>query len=351
MSDVSLQRISDFNHDLAALASIGCPIDLGPIGHQTVAETLAEINSVLKARVQRGRSIEQAIAESPELPASYRSALMTCLRCDDHTIALDAVTTHAVAKRHLGRDLSQAFVYPLILLTLAYFGFLYLCQITVPKIGGIYSQLSIAPSESLSLLTSGRELIPIWGPLVPVLMVLAIAWWHWRGSRHDWAWLPGSNKYYSSKRNAECARQMSRLVAGGMSTHESLLLAMPLIDPHSKHNNIASDGEPSDGAPSEGAAAAAENEPQVASSSVAHFPPLLRWAICGDLGGEPRARALQMVADTYRKSAARQATIWRVAVPSVCGVLLGGVLVLAYCLSVFYPVVALLKDITLPGGF
>jgi type II secretory pathway component PulF len=80
------------------------------------------------------------------------------------------------------------------------------------------------------------------------------------------------------------------------------------------------------------------------------FPPLLRWAVREDLGGEPMPRVLRFVAQTYRQTAERQQTIWRVVAPTICGVVLGGMFVLGYGLSLFLPVIQLLRDVSLPGG-
>jgi hypothetical protein len=72
--------------------------------------------------------------------------------------------------------------------------------------------------------------------------------------------------------------------------------------------------------------------------------------VSGDLGGEAAPRILHLIAQTYRSHAQRQSAIWRIATPSICGVLLGGTFVLGYCLSLFLPMVQLLKDVSLPTG-
>ncbi len=89
---------------------------------------------------------------------------------------------------------------------------------------------------------------------------------------------------------------------------------------------------------------------QAARMPLGSLPSLLRWAVSGDLGGEPMPKALRFVAQTYRQKAHRQEAIWRFVAPTICGVLLGGTFVLGYSLSLFLPVVQLLKDISLPGG-
>ena len=69
-----------------------------------------------------------------------------------------------------------------------------------------------------------------------------------------------------------------------------------------------------------------------------------------DVGDEPLPRVLRFVEHTYRQSAQRQQTIWELVVPTICGVLLGGAFVLGYGLSLFLPVIQMLKDVSMPGG-
>jgi type II secretory pathway component PulF len=328
MSDVSLQQVSAFNRELIALAETGFPLDIG-IDEPTeqVSARLEKVNSLLAMRVGRGQSIQQAVEEEPELPRRYRMALRTWLRCDDPTIALNEIATPADARLQFRRNVGQTMLYPLILMSLAYFAFLYLCNVTAPKIEAIYIQLSQTPSSSLSAITAARNLMPIWGPLLPLLLVLALICWRLLSSRWSWTWVPGSSRYFSARRNAHLAQQLATLLESGSSLEESLSLVGPLA-------NASSD-----------AGIAAEG-----NRSTESLPPLLRWALSGDSGGEPMPRVLRFVAQTYRQNAERQQTIWRVVAPTIAGLLLGGMFVLGYGLSLFVPVIQLLKDISLPGG-
>ncbi len=155
MSDITFQRVLAFNRELLALTTTGLPLDLGVVPSETTAGKLERINAALSTRVQRGQGIEQAISEESELTPQYRAALLTWLRCDDPSVALDGLATPAVARRQLGLSIRQSMLYPLIVLTLTYFGFLYLCSVTAPKIEAIYQQLAQAPA------TAWRFLAPV----------------------------------------------------------------------------------------------------------------------------------------------------------------------------------------------
>jgi type II secretory pathway component PulF len=312
-------------------------LDLGVEGSgEAVAGELQKISSLLATRVQRGSTVDEAIADEPQLPPKYRAALLAWLRCEDPTIVLDAISEPAETRQQFRRNLGHMLVYPLIVLSLAYFGFIYLCQFTAPGIEALYRQLWQEPSDSLSMLITTRNLMPIWVPLVPLLLFLALLWWRSRSSRFSWSWVPGSRRYFTAMRNDHLAQQLAMLVESGYSLDESLALVGQLRG----SNFVASSVHAADS----GQVPSAPVDPQ------ASMPSLLRWALSGDLGGEPLPRVLRFVAQTYRQTAERQQTIWRVAVPSICGVLLGGSFVLGYSLSLFLPVVQLLKDVALPGG-
>jgi len=227
--------------------------------------------------------------------------------------------------------------------TLTYFGFLYLCGVTAPKIEAIYQQIAQAPSDSLEFLAVGRQLMPIWAPLIPLLLIFAAIGWRLRvpGS----SWLPGSSRYLDAVRNANMAQQLARLIESGMSLQDSMSLAGPLSDSAGLMRT-----EPTALADGPEASVAPDRKPEASALGSRELPALLRWAVSGDLGGEPMPKALRFVAQTYRQKARRQEAIWRFMAPTICGVLLGGIFVLGYSLSLFLPVVQLLKDISLPGG-
>ena len=82
---------------------------------------------------------------------------------------------------------------------------------------------------------------------------------------------------------------------------------------------------------------------------VASLPPLLRWAVAGNIGEEPLPTVLRFVAMTYERTAKRYTRFWQVVAPMIVGLILGGLLVLGYGLSLFLPVIEMLYDLASPG--
>ena len=322
MTDYSLPQISAFNRELKSLASAGIPIDLGrSTDAREVGDRLQEIEAAIAVRVGHSPSVEEAIDAAPELTQNYREALWMWLRCDDPTVALERITASAAAKRRMRSSVGRSLVYPLTLLCLAYLGLVLICLVTEPTIQDVAAQTAdaaVVSPEGVPLLTLIRGWMPVWVPAVPVLVIVVLVVQHRRGRGID------STPAVDTTRHADLASRLATLLGSGMPLHR----AMTLGDP-----------------PSVDATETAERRTK-------SMPPLLKWAVRSDLSDAARARTLRFVARTYRRKADRQARLWQVVAPSVAGILLGGGIVLAYGLSLFVPVVRLLKQVaTATGGF
>lgn len=142
--------------------------------------------------------------------------------------------------------------------------------------------------------------------------------------------------------NAHLATQLARMLESGCSLPESLATLFPESIPASASAIPASNAEATD----------ASASPAITpDSAVLHqLPPLVRWAIDADPDDEPLSNLLRFVSATYRQMAERQEKLWRVIAPTICGLLIGGAVVLGYGLSLFLPVIQLLKDLATPGS-
>ena len=289
------------------------------------------------ARVGRGQSLQQAVLDEPGLPTNYRKALLTFLICDDSRLALEAMSKPAGTKRQFAAGLGSALVYPLIILAIAYVGFLYLCKYTGPTIESMYVQMGQTPSFAVNVLVKARELIPIWAPLVPLLIVMSLWWWARRGRELSWRWLPGSKRYYDAVGHAQLADHLAGMMDGGCTLNEALVAAFPEAAPTAL---ARSDPQP---------AGQVDRSSAIASPHLKDLPPLLRWAIEGDTGDESPAKVMRFVAMTYRETAKQRERLWRFFAPVLCGLAFGGVIVLCYGLSLFLPIVQLLRDVAAAG--
>jgi general secretion pathway protein F len=348
MNERSIQDVIELNKEIVALVAAGLPMDFGETGdsNRTFAGStdelparLDQVTTALMARVGRGQSLQQAVLDEPGLPTNYRKALLTFLICDDSRLALEVMSEPAGTKRQFAGGVGGALVYPLIILAIAYAGFLYLCTFTGPTIESMYRQMGQAPSLAVSFLVKARELIPIWGPLVPLLIAASLWWWARRGRTLSWRWLPGSKRYYDAVRHAQLAEYLAGMMNGGCTLNEALAAAFP--DTAASGTSATDPGGP--------VANQVDRSSSSAPRGIKDLPPLLRWAIEGDRGEESPAKVMGFVAMTYRETARQRERVWRFLAPLLCGLAFGGVIVLAYGLSLFLPVARLLRDVAAAG--
>lgn len=333
MGDVSLEEVLALNEELAALDAAGFPVDLGDSG-QSTAEKLAAINASLILRTSLGQSVNQALADDDQLPTVYRYAVLTGLESQQMALALDGVSRQPFAWVDLRQTVGRAFLQPLILLALAYCGFIFLCLWYSPALEAVYAQVQEQPNLGLRILMFFREWLPVWGPVLPVLIGVGIYLCTSRG-RAQRPRLAGSQGYLQTVANAIFAEQLASLLAAGVPFADSVRTA----------GNAS--GDSAIMRASEVVATHKRDEPLRAAEAeqLVAFLPRLRWALTGDLAGEPLPELLQLIAAMYRQKGERQSAAWRTALPTVVGALVGGVILLLFCLSMFGPYIGLLRDL------
>jgi type II secretory pathway component PulF len=334
MSKVSPERVQDFNQELASLSAAGLRLDLGSPS-EPVARVLERANANFALRTSLGQSATDAIVNDDELPLVYRRAVLAGLIADSPTAALNSLSRQSTAQDELRSTVGNSFVQPLVLVTLAYLGFLLLCINFSPPLESVYEQLRRAPSASVSVLQTARNWIPVWGPLVPALIVVTIFVWR-RGRGKLVGWIPFAGRYAAALRNAAFANQLANLLENGAGLAEGLRLAGGVS------------GDPSLQDASSALALAVEQDEKllIDDPQLNILPPLLRWALTAELGDQPLPDILNFVSDTYIQKAQHQAAFYRIAAPALIGALLGGAVVFVYALCVFLPYAQLFQDLS-----
>ncbi|MGV3485765.1 MAG: hypothetical protein ACO1RT_15215 [Planctomycetaceae bacterium] len=337
MPDASLDRVLAFHRELAALSATGLPIapDLGR-SHRELESNLERINASLSLRTELGQSIEQAVAEDANLPRRYRDELLVWLRCDRPSLVLNSLSRRVADSRDIKHEVNVVLIQLLVIATLTYLAFIGLCLWTNPQIDAIYVQLDRSPDWISAWLATMRAWLPVWGVGLPILFAGLLWWWRSRIGQGEWAWLPGATDYLAAVRNANLTHHLAALLEDGLSLTESLPLAVSLADGPSMVTVKSTAG-----------AFGPQRAEVVPIESLA---PMLRWALNEESHGQSVATALRFSAEAYRKLAEQYRRRWLRWAPAVLGTLFGGMLVLIYGLSVFLPVIWLLRDLAIPGS-
>jgi type II secretory pathway component PulF len=346
MESASLDDIIAFNEQLAALAEAGIPLDLAVVGrHQYTAQALKRIQSTVTRRINRGESLEEALeGEEEDVPASYRSLLQQGIRSGDFSNALDGSNRVAASLDESRQTLASAFIYPLILCTLAYIGLIGFCVYLVPVWQGMYHSASLSPGPWLRNLQTLQETLPYWVAIPPVLLILLLVAWRRRtlysatSDPHSGmrvGWLPGATQSLFQQRCAHFAASLGELLDAGTPLAAAVRIAGDASNDaglragaHLLADDVASGSPPSDD-----------------SRAASLFPPFLRWAVWHADETTGRSRALRIAARLYREAADRRVERLRTLAPVAVLVALGGTVTLLYGLALFVPFIELLRSL------
>jgi general secretion pathway protein F len=344
METPTLDDFVAWNDQLAALVQAGVPLDvgLGATGDD-LPESLKRINATVSRRVGRGESLGEAIKDDEQtVPSSYRTLVELGLRSGNLATAIDGSNRVAESIDDSRYAIRSSFIYPLVVCCLAFVGLIMFCLFFVPKLDSMYYSLRIHPGSGLRILQFLRESLFYWIAIPPLALLLFVAWL-WRGEPNGataiglrssiLAWFPGMTRAAFQERCASFAEALATLVESNTPLDEALPLAAgacgdaQLIEAaNSLADSFKHGRSPSDGIP-----------------SAQQFPPFLRWALLHSEATTGRARALHMAASIYRQAAKRREERLRIVAPMVVCVVLGGGVTLLYGLSLFVPVVQLLR--------
>ncbi len=338
------------NDEIVALVRAGVPLELGlaELGEDR-AGTLGRLSSRLAARLSRGETLPEAMAqEDVGLPFSYRVVVEAGLKAGRLTVALEGVSEMAGKMADLRRRIGLAMVYPLIVLMLAYGLFLLFCMYLAPKLKDVFDTFGLDASFVLDWLTMCGRTVTWWGWILPVTVAGLILWWKKTGGRKFLTggipanlafWCPGVRRIAKFYRYAQFADLLALLIEHDVPFSDAIVLAADTT---------------SDRAMEDAARAIAElgARGHIRSGSLpghGGFPPFLHWLITRREEQTGIVSALRAAADMYRRRAVLRAEWIQVVFPVLAAVLIGGGATLIYTVTVFYPVTELLRKLAGPA--
>ena len=349
MNSDALDEFFTLNAQLSALVEAGVPIEVGPdTPAGGLTNSLERINAVVARRIRAGSPLDDALQDDA-VPAWYRALILSGLRSRDMNVALTARSRVADAVEESRHITESAFFYPLVICIFAYVGLVGFCLYIVPTLESTYDEFQLAPSRGLRILIYLRDTLPYWVAVPPLLLALLMIarfvrkvrpsfFPHWyRGILPR---ISGVSRSVSDERAAYFAESLASLEESEMPLDKALVVAAGACgDPdlaagaRALASTLSAVGEH----------VSTANASEVSRSRVR---PFLRWAIVDSQATIGRARALQMAATVYRQSAARRMGGSRVIAPIVVLVILGGGVTLLYALTLFTPILHLLRALS-----
>lgn len=343
---LSLADFSALNDEITALVRAGLPLDRSLAGiHRG---RLGAVMNRLSERLQHGETLEAALrAEEPSVPPLYAAVVRAGVRSGRLPSALEGLAELARTYTETRRTVGMALLYPVLVLLLGYTLFVGFLMFILPKFLAVFHDFGLPVDRMLTALAWLGYHALYWVPILPVLLVLALALW-WRSGRaaalpgialgRGLGWLPGIRGLLKQVSAAGYADLLALLIEHNTPLPEALALAGDAA------------GSPSlakaSRALAEGIAAGAKPE-ALAAIDLGAIPASLRWLILRPTStGASLAPSLRHAAKGFRRRAALQTDLIRAFLPTLAMLAIGALAALLYALTLFLPFTALLKQLT-----
>ncbi len=230
--DVSLDELIALADEMAALVPAGVPLEQGLTeAANDFSSCSGQLIHTVAHRMQSGEGLLQILStSSPRLPAAYRAILEAGLRSGRLSSALEGLAASARRMADLRRFARAAIAYPLLVVAFAYVMFVFSLLYLQPSIHQAYESFRVQASPlNQTLVTWGRSAL-IWGPLLPLAVILPLAaLWRWSGRaiRQDGAsrnWL-ASTRMLKYGQMAAFADLLAMLMDHDVPLGDSMVLA------------------------------------------------------------------------------------------------------------------------------
>ena len=334
---ITLDQLIALNDEIAALVRAGVPLDRGlrDLG-EDLPGRLGRFARQLSEQIARGESLADALAEpAAKLPRLYRAVIEAGIAAGRLPAALESLAASLRRLAQTRRSIVLSLTYPLLLFLLAW-GLLALsASMLAPTVYGSFEGLHIRGGEWFGPIARLGQSAGIWGPLVPVVL-LVLAGVCWLGSRgaavaqgagviRALGWIPGLGRTLRLSRTAVFVEVLNLLVENRLPLDQAATLAA----------EAAGDAALIDAA-GQFAAAIRRGEPRLAAA-LPGLPPLLRWLIAGGLRNDTLLPALRHAADDYQRRAQFQAELFRGLLPVFVTCSISAVIVVVYAVVLLAP--------------
>ena len=340
---VSIDDFVALTDEIAALARAGVPLSRGLLElGSDLPGRLGQLVHVVGQRLERGETLEQIVAQSPELfPPAYRAVIAAGAKVGRLPAALERVSQSARRTSQLQQSFALAMFYPTVLLFVAYVLILFWFDKLLPTLATVFDDFVPASRPFWEAALAFREHMWWWGPLLILLVALWWIWFWWRSSRaasglelHPmlcWGAIGTLVKMRRAGRLAALADTLAMLVEYGVPLPEGLKLA---AETTSDRRLIAAAGELAEGL----------NRGE-SRRNPGGFPPLLAWAIASGQVQAELPHILRRMAAAYQDEAARHAQWMSLTRPIFLTAVLGGATVILFALLHFGPFIMLLYQL------
>lgn len=348
---VTLDQLIALSDEMAALVRAGVPLDRGLVAAgRDLRGRAGRLASRLGDRLERGEALGTALeADGETVPPFYRAVVEAGLRSGRLSKALEGLATYARSFAETRRAIGLALLYPMLVLLLTYGLFVMFTLWVAPKLASTFATFRLGGTRVLDTVGWLGEHLIYWVPIPPIVLLMLMIGWLRSGRASTLRpgrltgllrVVPGMRSVLDLAQTADFADLMALMVEHGVPLDEAIGLAAEAT-----------------GSPRLRASAGAVAErlrrgdpADEATAGPGGLPPMLSWVIATSGAMGPLGPALRHSAATYRSRAARKAEMLQALLPSVLLCAVGAVAGIIYVMAVFTPVVALWRELALPGS-
>ena len=188
---VDKRELSVFSRQFATLVASGMPMlrSLSTLEEQTQDDRIREATAGVKADVEAGSTLEQAMERHPEVfDRLYRAMVRSGEESGRLEDALDRIAYQVEKSDALRRQVKSAMMYPLLIFGFAAVVLVAVVAFVIPVFVGIFEQIAEEnPGEKAELplptqicVTASDAITGYWFILIPGLVISFVAFFRWK---------------------------------------------------------------------------------------------------------------------------------------------------------------------------
>lgn len=337
---VTAEEFLALNRQVSALVKLGLPLERHLAGwNRSNGRRLKKATRQIAVALGRGESFDKALlGVDRELTPVYRAVLDAGQKTGNISLALDELTQLAERTLAIRGLLLGALLYPLLIVFMSWGVLLLYLFIIYPILREVFVSWSGQISEAFAVLDCLRASAGVWGPIVPVVVILLwlMTWLGMRKSRlfipavalRRFCWFPGVRRLLRSQEWSVLADMLALMTRRGVALDQAVQLSAAVFGDRKLELAAADLAE---------GIGNQDWQRVLKTDGARRIPGSLRWAIVQGIQSGRLSAELERLAGIWRRDAWRR-WVWlqTVAVPAVV-VGIGGLCVLLIALSLWGP--------------
>ena len=340
---ITLDELAALNDEIIALVRAGVPLEHGLIAVGTdLPGRLGRFADSLGRRLEAGESLADTLDNSGDgFPRVYRAVVAAGIRSGKLSSALEGISTAARRAADLRRIMILSLVYPIVVLMVASFLFLFTALATAPVVARVYEMLGVESPWWYEWIQHATQVGPEAVAGFWFVLVIVGGVWLYRSSRASTISSRGARGFPTVARVLHVSRMatfadvLAMMVERQVALDEAVVLAA-----EASGDRILMKAS--------GIIAERIRGGQHTAALPSGFPPLLGWLLNSGTQREQLAKSLRQTANSYRRRALNMGNWLIVYLPIILAAGVGGTIAFLYVLIVMAPFYNLLYQLSLP---